>query len=625
MVIENEILTFFEWLLPSVRGMGALLTFVVALAVLTVLSTILAYIFAAARHGPFEAFYVVAKGIATGVDDLAHTSPRRTFAMARLAVTEAVRRKVLIAFVVFLAMLLFAGWFLDVQSDHPGRLYISFVLTATNYLVLLLALFLAAFSLPNDIKNRTIYTIVTKPVRSTEIVFGRVLGFTLVGTVLLAMMCLVSYVFVVRGLDHEHAVIAESLQPKRSRQGAVEGTTGETTLNSHHRHKFEVDNDGIGQTDVQMGHWHEVTAVTGAQGDTAYEVGPPLGELLARVPVYCHGPQPLRYLDRAGQSGTKGINVGDEWAYRDYIEGGTGARAIWSFDNVSEGSFPSGLPIEMTLGIFRTHKGNIEAVVRGELEVVNPETGYRSEPISFRPVEFEIYHLDVPRTLRVVDPATQLAREGDLFQDLVTDDGKTEVWIRCSEPGQYYGMARTDLYLLAAERPFLLNFIKGYISIWLQMVVVVCFGVMFSAFLTGAVAMMATLASIILGFFTDFVRGVYLGTIDPNATYTDKMVLGGGPIESFYRLITQKNVSIDLDPGLGSTVIKWMDLGLLHIMQVGTALVPDYSKLGTSNYVAYGFDIDPNLMGQQAATALAYVAAVTVAGYFFLKSREIAA
>ncbi len=623
MVIEHELLTFLEWLLPGIRGMGALVTFFLILAILSVLFTLLAYIFTSVRYGPFEAFYHVAKSIAVGVNDLLHTSPRRTLAMARLAIMEAVRRKVLIAFVVFLAVLLFAGWFLDVQSDHPARLYISFVLTATNYLVLLLALFLAAFSLPNDIKNRTIYTVVTKPVRATEIVFGRVLGFAAVGTALLAMMCAVSYLFVVRGVDHEHAVIAESVQEKLSQPGETSGFTAETTLNSHHRHQIEIDQDGYGQTDIQMGHWHEVTAVTDDEGNTRYEVGPPRGQLLARVPIYSRGPQPLRFLDRSGQPG-EGISVGDEWAYRDYIEGATGARAIWTFQNVTEDQFPSGLPVEMTLGVFRTHKGDIEQVVRGELEVVNPETGFRSEPISFRPTEFEIYHLDVPRELRVIDPATQLASDGGLFEDLVSDDGQMEIWVRCADPGQYYGMSRPDVYLLAAERSFFANFVKGYISIWLQMLVVVCFGVAFSTFLTGAVAMLATLASIIMGFFTQFIIGVYVGTMDPNAPF-DQQVMGGGPIESFYRLVTQKNVSVELDPGIGSMLIQRLDDALMIAMRLLIEVVPDYSRFGTARYVAYGFNIDPNLLAQHATTCLAYVVTVTIAGYFFLKSREIAA
>lgn len=56
-------------------------------------------------------------------------------------------------------ILLFAGWFLDTSSDEPAKLYLSFVLTSTSYLVLAMALFLSAFSLPIDLRNRTLHTI----------------------------------------------------------------------------------------------------------------------------------------------------------------------------------------------------------------------------------------------------------------------------------------------------------------------------------------------------------------------------------------------------------------------------------------------------------------------------------
>ena len=76
--------------------------------------------------------------------------------LARLAIQESIRRRVVVVFAVFILILLFAGWFLDPGSIDPARLYLDFVLTATSYLVLLLALFLSSLSLPADIKNHTI-------------------------------------------------------------------------------------------------------------------------------------------------------------------------------------------------------------------------------------------------------------------------------------------------------------------------------------------------------------------------------------------------------------------------------------------------------------------------------------
>jgi ABC-type transport system involved in multi-copper enzyme maturation permease subunit len=195
MTLEDRVPPFIDWILP------ALLVFLSVSAVLTVLGVLAGFIVSSARRGPVEGFYAVAKVIAHAVVDLAHFSLRRTLAMATLAVQESIRRRVLIGFAIFVVLMLFAGWYLDVKSDNPARLYLSFVLTASNYLVLVLALLLSTFSLPNDIKNRTIYTIVTKPVRSLEIILGRIVGFTAVGTLLLIVMCGISYAFVVRGSE----------------------------------------------------------------------------------------------------------------------------------------------------------------------------------------------------------------------------------------------------------------------------------------------------------------------------------------------------------------------------------------------------------------------------------------
>lgn len=202
----DEFLSFADWFGPAMK------TFVIAVPILAVLAIFICYLIAAARRGPVEGFYAVAGVIASAIGrDLPATSFRRTLAITRLTIKEAVRRKVLVAFVIFVIIFLFAGWFLDVRSDDPAHLYMSFVLTTTSYLVIVLALFLSTASLPADIKSKTMYTIVTKPVRSGEIVFGRVLGFVAVVSLLLFGMCFLSYMFVERGMQHEHAVNAESV------------------------------------------------------------------------------------------------------------------------------------------------------------------------------------------------------------------------------------------------------------------------------------------------------------------------------------------------------------------------------------------------------------------------------
>ena len=76
----------------------------------------------------------------------------------------------------------------------------------------------------------------------------------------------------------------------------------------------------------------------------------------ARVPVLGK----LRFKDPKGADIAKGISVGNEWAYRSYIEGGSLAAAIWTFEGINAQSFPDGLPLELTVSVFRTYKGDIE-------------------------------------------------------------------------------------------------------------------------------------------------------------------------------------------------------------------------------------------------------------------------
>ena len=138
------------------------------------------------RGGLGYAGAAVDDALASLVADLTQLSSRRTWALSWLAVNESIRRRVVVVFVVFVVLILFAGWFIDPSNPDPAKLYIDVVLTSTIYLALFLALFLSALSLPADIKDRTLHTVVTKPVRTSEIVLGRMVGFTLVGTVLLA-------------------------------------------------------------------------------------------------------------------------------------------------------------------------------------------------------------------------------------------------------------------------------------------------------------------------------------------------------------------------------------------------------------------------------------------------------
>jgi hypothetical protein len=582
---------------------------------------ILAFALAAIRNSPGRAAKMIVGTIKRAfIVDFPRTSIRRTAAMSRLAIQEAIRNKVLIIFVLFVALLLFAGWFLDVENDHPARLYLGFVLSASTYLLLALAIFLSAFSLPNDIKNRTIYTITTKPVRAHEIFLGRVFGFAAVGTLLLVLMALGSYGFVVRGLDHEHTIDKTAIEWNESTGLG----TGKTSLDAYHRHDFTINPnlenpDGlIGTTELAKGHSHNIYL-----RDDDYIVGPPTGDLLARVPVY----GVLSFLDRYGQPSEEGgLNVGKEWTYRSYIEGNTLNTAIWEFENLTEDMFVSSgskegvLPLELNLRVFRSTKGKIESRIRGEILLVNPEETFSAEdrfsvPIPFEADEFVTSQVNIKFSdIRRQNPATGELENLDLFKDLV-DSGKLQVHIRCKEHAQFFGMAQADVYIRAPEGSFEANLIKCYLGIWMQMLLVILLGVFFSTFLNGIVALISSVSIVAMGMFAGFIGDIQTGEAP-----------GGGPIESMVRNITQQGATLELEMGdTAIEVIESLDGFYLNTMESLGKLAPDFSKFNMSSKVAYGYDIHMDLILRQLVTTMVYFFVLVLAGYFILTSREIAA
>jgi hypothetical protein len=625
MPFEHHVMTYWYWLFgepqrirfldaTTWKHIGFLLGALIILFLISLGAPFVWFLMAAVKHGPSEAFYLVARAIYGGAtEDLPRFSFRRTFAVARVAIQEAIRNKVLIGFAVFLVLLLFAGLFLDVENANPARTYLSIVLTTTNYLVLVMALLLSAFSLPNDIKNRTIYTVVTKPIRAGEIVLGRVFGFMAVGTVMLAAMCAISYVFVVRGLSHTHVIKAADIKPVAAKDAPPGTQEGITSTNSHHHHTFQIAPDGkVVELDQAGGHFHRAT-VAQEGGQTVYRVGPNRGDLIARAPVFGS----LVVHDREGNVVEKGISVGDEWTYRGFIEGGNNkSAAIWTFSNVTPQRYKDGLPLEMNLAVFRTYKGNIERGVIGEITIRNPNPDAKiktSGPIPFESREFVAHRFPIPVELDAARAADSTTRKINLFRDLV-HEGKVEISIRCAERSQYFGVAQADVYLRPSDAPFALNFAKGFFSIWLQMLLITTFGVMFSTFLSGPVAALATAGTLVLGLFGSFVRDVATGAAE-----------GGGPIESFIRMILQQNVMTELE------VATWMDRGikvcdkaLMGMIYALTFVLPDYLRFDTSQFVASGYNIYADLVGQHVTSALVYFAAAAVVGYFFLKTREIA-
>src|SRR5688500_6688356 len=98
MVLEQELVPYLTWLLgypwPDATAFfqSALFRFVTIAFVLGVVSLAVGFLVALVRHGPLKAGDITYRVVANGFAELFRTSPRRVWAIARLAVKEAVRR-----------------------------------------------------------------------------------------------------------------------------------------------------------------------------------------------------------------------------------------------------------------------------------------------------------------------------------------------------------------------------------------------------------------------------------------------------------------------------------------------------------------------------------------------------
>jgi len=154
MVLEQDIPQFTAWIGP------AFIAYLQAAGFAALAAALLTWLVQAVAYGPLPAGDRVYRGTLAGLADILRPSARRVWALARLAIQESLRRNVLVV--------------------------------------------LAVFSLPADIKSRAIQTVTTKPVQMAEIVLGRIVGFSVVGTCLLAAMGLAGWAFVVRSVQHTH-------------------------------------------------------------------------------------------------------------------------------------------------------------------------------------------------------------------------------------------------------------------------------------------------------------------------------------------------------------------------------------------------------------------------------------
>ena len=126
--------------------------------------------------------------------------------------------------------------------------------------------------------------------------------------------------------------------------------------------------------------------------------------------------------------------------------------------------------------------------------------------------------------------------------------------------------------------------------------------------------MMTTIGAMVLGFCREFIMSVATGQAE-----------GGGPLESTIRILTQQNVTLELDPTATVTTAQSLDLIFRAVMWVTVHLLPDFSSFQELyGLVAYGYDVSNDLLARQMMITITYGIVVMLVSYFLFRSKEVA-
>ena len=126
------------------------------------------------------------------------TFTRSTWSIAVYTWREGIRKKTLVGFLILSLLVIFGASFMsafldpatigDVESDMDFKLIKDICVTTISIFGVLIAIFISASVVPNEVENRVIYTILSKPVQRFQYLLGKFIGVQLIVIVNLLLM-----------------------------------------------------------------------------------------------------------------------------------------------------------------------------------------------------------------------------------------------------------------------------------------------------------------------------------------------------------------------------------------------------------------------------------------------------
>ena len=600
--------------------------------------------------------------------DLVKLRVGRIWALSKLGFKEAVRSRLYFVGLLILVPFLFRNvWMSHIRPADEFRNLVAVSSFAIMILILITALLLASFSIPNDIKNQTIYTVVTKPVQRFEVVLGRFFGYTALLTLALAGMTAISLLL----------INTATIDPKAAEEAAKARIPVRGKLEFRSR-KVDFDGTNVGREllyrkyihghpeSPQRGIWLFDTIPSSLAAEPAGEIPVEFTFDVFKMTkgeenrgVYVN----LRFVTYNCPQAVPTKEQGGEWPWantrdaKDYaeavrlLEHGEVLSASLAAPAAPAGSTANEADRErlrladlerLRLADRLRHLAELLRAVglqvrEGEggrllTDPVNPKSPRHNnndvyqrdwkaasalaEEFGFFEVrgkevfDYAVLGVEVPSGL------FRNARSGDPGKDEQTGQPRPRllVYVKCESPGQMLGMADPDLYILEGNHPFSVNFVKGMIGLWCRLCILIGLAVACSTYLSGVLSLLVALLIYLVGYATDHLNDLAFGRN-----------VGGGPFEAISKLVRAEQPTTPLADTGGTKVLLGFDEVFAWFVRRIQNVIPDVESFSWTHFVSEGFNINTEYLVVNLLIMIGYLLPWGVLAYYLMKSREVAA
>jgi ABC-type transport system involved in multi-copper enzyme maturation permease subunit len=527
------------------------------------------------------------------------------WAIAKLSFKEAIRNQLLWLFLLLLLPFAFRN---VVMPQYKAADEVRGLVDASSFtltvLVLFVALLVASFAIPNDIKNLNIYTIVSKPVERFELVLGRFVGYVSLFSLVLIAATGASLVVLAntsvsqkaRDETYKARVPVRGKLEFKSRKADFEGTNV--------GREFDYRRYIIGhELSPQRAIWHfsDIPAsLATSKGDRVpmeytfdiYKLTK--GEQNRGVSV------DFRLVTYHAPQRPPSSTDGGEWQWVDQKRYEEYTKEVEELDKRGikvYGARP-GTPAWEEVNKLAEKYGFYE--LRG-VEVY----------------DFAVMGIEVPAGIfrNALEGKPPMIKVKDKTGAEVEQEApRLDVYVKCESGGQLLGMAEPDLYLLEYEWPFELNYLKAMIGLWCRLCIIVGLAVACSTYLSGILSFLVAGFIFILGYFSDHINDL---AFDRN--------VGGGPFRSLSQIIKAEQPTAPMGESSGVKALLFGDKIMAWFIRRFQNLIPDVDALSWSPFVSEGFNVNTEYLVVNLIVTFGYVLPWAILAYYLMKSREVAA